>query len=213
MTGTLDEHRDFTGGEASPAAALHRLAVSFWLSQSLYVMAKLRVADQLSEGPRPVRNVATAVGADASALYRVMRALASVGVFTETAPREFALTAMGSYLQSGVTGSLRAQFLTINELDWLPWGHLLHSVRTGETAFEHHHGMGLFDYLERHPDVGKMFNEAMTGFVAENGLAAIRLQSICHGDRRRRRSWRTHDGDSSGRTTHKGRRVRSARRR
>jgi hypothetical protein len=160
-----------TGEDASPAAALHRLAVSFWLSQSLYVMAKLRVADQLGDGPRTVTELAAAVGADASSLYRVMRALASVGVFTEPAPRRFALTPMGSYLQSGVAGSLHAQFLTINELDWQPWSHLLHSVRTGETAFDRQHGMGLFEYLEQNPDVGKMFDESMTGFVTENGLA------------------------------------------
>src|SRR5262245_62052730 len=107
-----------SGAETSAAAALHRLGVGFWLSQSLYVVAKLRVADQLSAGPRPVHEVAALVGADSDALYRVMRALASVGVFAETAARRFELTAMGSYLQSDVAGSLRAQFLTINEVDW-----------------------------------------------------------------------------------------------
>ena len=120
--------------------SLHMLAVSFWLSQSLYVVAKLRVADELTDGPRAVTELAAAVGADSSALYRVMRALASVGVFTEPASGQFALTPMGSYLRSGVDGSLRAQFLTINELDWQPWSQLLHSVRTGETAFERQHG-------------------------------------------------------------------------
>jgi len=118
-----------------------------------------------------VTELAAADGADSSSLYRVMRALASVDVFTEPAPRRFALTPMGSYLQSGVAGSLQAQLLTINELDWQPWSHLLHSVRTGETAFDRQHGMGLFEYLERNPDVGKMFDDSMTGFVTENGMA------------------------------------------
>jgi hypothetical protein len=95
------------------------------------------------------------------------------GVFAEAAPGQFALTTMGSYLRCDVAGSLRAQFLEITELDWAPWGDLPHSVRTGEAAFGHHHGMGLFDYLERHPEVGKMFDEAMTGFVTENGLAVV----------------------------------------
>jgi hypothetical protein len=160
-------------GTETPDAALHRLGVGFWVSQSLYVMAKLCVADQLSAGPRPVRDVALAVGANPGALYRVMRTLASVGVFAESAPGQFALTVMGNYLRSDVPGSLRAQLLTINELDWLPWSDLLHSVRTGETAFDHHHGMGLFDYLERQPEVARMFDEAMTGFVTENGLAVV----------------------------------------
>jgi len=164
---------EVTGDERATAAMLHRLGSGFWISQSLYVMAKLGVADHLGSSPRDVQDVARAVGADPSALYRVMRALASVGVFTEPTPRRFALTRMGSYLQSEIVGSLRAQFLTINELDWLPWSDLLRSVQTGETAFEHHHGMRLFEYLERHPDVGQMFDEAMTGFVTENGLAVV----------------------------------------
>jgi hypothetical protein len=162
-----------TAYERSTAATLHRLGTSFWISQSLYVVAKLGIADRLGDGPISVQDVARAVGADSSALYRVMRALASVGVFSETAPRHFELTSMGRYLRTDVEGSLRAQFLTINELDWLPWSDLLHSVRTGETAFNHHHGMGLFDYLERHPDVGRMLDEAMSGFVTENGLAVV----------------------------------------
>jgi hypothetical protein len=160
-------------GSAAAAATLHRLGTSFWISQSLYVVAKLGVADRLGGGARDVHALASAVGADPDALYRVMRALASVGVFTETASGRFALTPMGAYLRSEVAGSLRAQFLTINELDWLPWSELLHSVQTGETAFNHYHDVGLFEYLERHPDVGAMFDEAMTGFVTENGLAVV----------------------------------------
>jgi ubiquinone/menaquinone biosynthesis C-methylase UbiE len=159
--------------EIPPAVALHQLGVSFWLSQALYVVAKLGVADHLKDGPYTADELAKSVGAHEGALYRVMRALASVGVFTETEPKRFALTPMGAYLQTGVAGSLRAQFLTITELDWEPWRHLLHSVQTGETAFRQAHGMGLFDYLQHHPGVGNMFDEAMTGFVMENGLAVV----------------------------------------
>jgi hypothetical protein len=51
----------------------------------------------------------------------------------------------------------------LNESHWRPWGHMLHSVRTGETAFDHVHGMGLFDYLATHPEVSALFNQGMAG--------------------------------------------------
>src|SRR5713226_6215020 len=74
-------------------------------------MAKSRVADQLSEGPRPVHDLAAAVGADASALYRVMRALASVGVYTDTAPGHFALTGMGTRIAACSVARAQARSL------------------------------------------------------------------------------------------------------
>jgi hypothetical protein len=161
------------GREDSLPAALHRLGVGFWISQALYVVAKLRVADELGVGARDVADIARDVGADPDALYRVLRTLASVGVFTEIGSRRFSLTRMGAYLRSEVPGSLRAQFLTITELDWEPWRQLLRSVQTGETAFEHAHGMGLFAYLKKHREVGQMFEDAMTAFVTENGVAVV----------------------------------------
>ena len=56
-----------------------------------------------------------------------------------------------------------AVLLLLDESHWRPWGHLLHTVRTGETAFHHAHGAGLFDYLAGHPEVASLFNAAMSG--------------------------------------------------
>jgi hypothetical protein len=71
---------------------------------------------------------------------------------------------MGAVLRADVPNSLRPSVLfTLNESHWRPWGHLLHTVRTGETAFEHVHGMGLFDYLATHPEVSALFNAGMAG--------------------------------------------------
>ena len=79
-------------------------------------------------------------------------------------PRRFALTPVGAGLRTGVPGSLRpAVLLLLDESHWRPWGHLLHTVRTGETTFHHAHGAGLFDYLAGHPEVATVFNAAMTG--------------------------------------------------
>jgi hypothetical protein len=85
-------------------------------------------------------------------------------VLDKVGPRRFALTPMGLGLRTGVPGSLRPSvLLLLDESHWRPWGHLLHTVRTGETAFHHAHGAGLFDYLAGHPEVASLFNAAMSG--------------------------------------------------
>ena len=88
--------------------------------------------------------------------------LAGVGVLEKVGPHGFALTAGGGLaLRTGVPGSLRpAVLMLLDESHWRPWGHLLHTVRTGEIAFDHAHGAGLFDYLAGHPEVASVFNAA-----------------------------------------------------
>lgn len=158
--------------ELPPSVKLNQLGTGRWVSEALYVAAKLGVADHLKDGARSVDQLATSVGAHAGALYRLLRALASVGVFTEAEPRKFALTEMGACLQTGVPGSMRALAL-MTDLERDAWGQLEHSIRTGETAFDHVHGMGFFAYLQRHPDEGRLFDEAMTGFVSQNIAAVV----------------------------------------
>jgi hypothetical protein len=144
-----------------------------WIAQAIFVAAQLGVADELRGGPQPTDALARSVGAHPGALYRLLRALASVGVFTEVGPQCFALTPIGTYLQTGIAGSLRALALTGNVLDWEAWGQLVHSVKTGAPAFQHVHGMDPFRYFQHHAEAGTIFDEAMTGFVTENGMAVV----------------------------------------
>ncbi len=153
-----------------PALRLHQLGVGYWVSQALYVTAKLGVADALAEGPRPAREIARDVDAHPDALHRLLRALASVDIFTEVEPGCFGLTPMGELLRGDVPGSMRALALTM-ELDWAAWEHLLYSVHTGRNAFERVHGEGFFAHLRRHPEKAAVFDEAMTGFVTAHGMA------------------------------------------
>jgi hypothetical protein len=157
--------------QVPPPVALHRLMSGHWIAQAIFVAAQLGVADYLADGPQHADALSQSVGTHPDALYRLLRALASVGVFTEGAPQRFALTPIGTYLQTGVAGSLRALALTGNVLDWDAWGHLWHSVKMGEPAFQHVHGMDPFAYFQRHPEMGNIFDEAMTEFVTENGVA------------------------------------------
>jgi hypothetical protein len=159
--------------QVPPPVALHRLMSGCWISQAICVAAQLGIADHLTDAPKTADELARAVGAHAGALYRLLRALASVGVFTEVESQRFALTSMGSYLQTGIAGSLRALALMGNALDWAAWGQLLHSVKTGEPAFQHVHGMDPFAYFQHHPEIGKIFDEAMTGFVTENVVEIV----------------------------------------
>jgi hypothetical protein len=158
--------------DKSPASfALLQMLSGFWLSAAIYAAAKLGLADELGDGPKTVDYLAQKAGVNPDALYRLLRALGSAGIFTEAGPRRFALTPLGEYLRSDVPGSLRSYAIVAKEMGWEPWGHLLHSVKTGETAFHHVHGTGYFDFLREHPDLGNLFNEAMTGFVTANGMA------------------------------------------
>ncbi len=153
-----------------PSAVLMQMITGFWVSSAIYVAAKLKLADRIGDVSISVDELALSVGAHPGSLYRLLRALASVGVFTEVEPRRFALTPIGNCLKSG-PGSLRAFSIVGREIGWEPWGQLLHSVRTGETAFGHLHEMGYFEYLKQNPEHARLFDEAMTGFVTMNGLA------------------------------------------
>lgn len=148
---------------ADPAAQLTRMISGYWVSQAVYVSAELGIADLLKDGPQPVDALAASTGTHADSLYRVLRALASVGVFTETAPRRFALTPLAEHLQSDVPGSQRSLARMAGGEQFAAWAEILHSVRTGETAFSKVFGQPIFDHLAERPEAARIFDEAMTG--------------------------------------------------
>ncbi|MGH3428769.1 MAG: methyltransferase, partial [Mycobacteriales bacterium] len=120
------------------------------------------VADVLAGGPRQLAEIARRVGADGSALYRVLRASGDVGVVVELEDRHFALTPLGEVLRSDVPGSLRGWATMVG----MPfhrdsWTGLYETVRTGESAFDRVHGMKIFDYLAEHPEDAAVFDTGM----------------------------------------------------
>jgi hypothetical protein len=139
------------------------LTIGYWVARLIHVAAKLKLADLLKDGPRTAAHLATATGVHAPALYRVLRALASVGVFAETKSGRFKLNPLAATLQTGVPASLRGWALMINEkYTWDAWEELLHGVKTGEIPFLKAHGVPPFEYLEKHPDDLEVFGESMT---------------------------------------------------
>ena len=157
----------------SSAAVLRRMIDGYRFTQLLYVVAKLGIADLLRDGPKHNEELAQAVGAHPRTLYRVLRALASLGVFAEDQPQCFQLTPLANLLRTEIPESLRALAIFYGE-EWI-WhaeGALLYSVRTGKAAFHHVHGMGPFDYYRQHAEAAAGFNAAMTS-LSGHELAAI----------------------------------------
>ncbi|HEY0079850.1 MAG TPA: methyltransferase [Pyrinomonadaceae bacterium] len=153
--------------ELPPQAALLNMIVGFMGSQAIYVAARLGIADLLKDGARSVEDLAKETKTDARSLYRVLRALSSLGVFTEARPRHFALTPLAEPLLTDAPGSLRA-FASFMSADWhlRPWGDILHSVKTGEVAFKHIYGQEYFPYIGQNPEAARVFDDAMTSLSA-----------------------------------------------
>jgi O-methyltransferase domain/Dimerisation domain len=146
-----------------PAAALVDLINSYRISQIIHVAAKLGLADLLAEGPQSSDDLAERTRVNPSALYRLLRALSSLGLFREEAPGRFALTPAGAPLRTGVPDSVRdlAIFSATSEL-WHTWGELTYSVSTGEPAFQRIFGTDSWSYRQSHAEANALFNAAMT---------------------------------------------------
>jgi len=156
-----------------PHGRLRQLVMGFRASQLIYVAAKLGLADQLANGPRDTATLAAAVGAAPQPLYRLLRALASIGLLNETEDRMFALTPLGQPLRRDAAKSLKSTALLYGDTAfWSAYGQMLHSVLTGETAFEHAHGKAMYAYLAEDAAAASLFHEAMSGF-SEHEIAAI----------------------------------------
>jgi O-methyltransferase domain/Dimerisation domain len=164
----LLKHRLFPGTtiqkkDQNPAPpVLFQMATAYWASQAIYVAAKLGIADLLQDGPRSSAALAAQTGSDAPSLFRVLRALSSVGVFSQLGKDCFALSRLGDALRSDVPGSLRAIVITIGEIHYRACGELLHSVRTGSPAFNHVFGTSLFNHLQEDARAAEVFNRGMT---------------------------------------------------
>ncbi len=147
----------------SMGVRLREMLCGYWTAQAIHVAAQLDVATHLAAGALTAEELATRVGAHAPTLYRVLRALASVGLFAEDATGRFSLTELGEYLRDDVPHSQRAVALMMGNEHYRAWGELLHSVRTGECAFEHVYGQNIFTYMQSHAETAQIFDRAMVG--------------------------------------------------
>ncbi|HEX5508142.1 MAG TPA: methyltransferase [Pseudolabrys sp.] len=159
--------------EQNPTARMLSLAAGFGIFQALYAAAKLGIADALAEGPKSVDAIAATTDVQPRALHRLLRALASVGVFAEEDDGVFRNTPLSAMLMSNVPGSLRAFFNLAGSPEcWRSWGDLLYSIKSGKPAFEHVYGVPLFEYLAKNPEPARIFDDAMASRSAAE-IAAV----------------------------------------
>src|SRR5689334_13010972 len=156
-----------------PYDVVFQMIIGKWISKALGTIVEIGVPDQLAKGPRQCRDMAREAGLSEDALYRLLRALASMGLFAESANRRFRLTSMGQLLRSDHSQSLAgyARF-TGHDITWRPWGELNYSVKTGLPAFDHVFNASVFEYLSQNPEVAAVFDEAMTSISAMEARAA-----------------------------------------
>jgi O-methyltransferase/methyltransferase family protein len=158
-----NNHR--TTEAAPPQAQLVQMASAHWVSQIVYVAAKLSLADHLAKGPKSADDLAGLTKTHAPSLYRFMRSLANLGLVTEDGTHRFALTPLGEALKTGAPGAARATILTMASDWWMRgFGQLPYSLETGKSGFEKSLGMPFFDWLATHPQEASLFSETMVGF-------------------------------------------------
>jgi hypothetical protein len=160
--------------QASSTMALMNLTAGKIVSQALAVAAELGIADLLKDSAKSAADIARTANASEDGVYRVLRALASVGLFAETGERKFRLTPLGKLLRTDSPEALGgyAQFVG-HESTWRPWGELRHSVRTGEPAFDQVFAMPIFEYFAKMPEAAAIFDAAMTSISTFESKAVV----------------------------------------
>lgn len=167
-----------TQAARQPGEQLRLLINGYQVTQAIYVAVTLGLPDMLADGRRDVEALATETHTDPGSLYRLLRALAAVGVLGETLEddrRRFELTELGQLLRSDAPGSLAgwAAFVA-RPYHWDSWGDLVHSVRTGEAAFTaHHDGESIWTWRQRHPEESQIFDRAMSAIAAVVGRGLV----------------------------------------
>ena len=127
--------------EIPPPVQMLQIMSGFWISRCVYILAKLGIADLIKDESKTVDELATVTGSHAPSLFRVLRALAAVGIISQDEQNRFGATPLSDTLRSDVSGSLRAFAMTeLGEEHYPAWGELLYSVRTGGIAFDHAFG-------------------------------------------------------------------------
>ena len=156
-----------------PYEILFQMVIGKWISQALGTVVEIGVPDQLAKGARRCSDIAREAGVSEDGLYRLLRALASAGLFVESADRRFKLTAMGQLLRGDHAESLAgfARFVA-HDSTWRPWGQLGYSVKTGMPAFDHVFNTPIFEHYSRNPEASAVFDSAMTSISATEARAA-----------------------------------------
>jgi len=167
---------------ADPAPILSQMLAGAWLAQALSVAARLGIVDRLATGPLSAAELAERLDTDADATYRLLRALASAGIFRESVDGRFALTPLAGPLRADAPDSLRDYAIMAGERwVWASIGELMHSVKTGVPAFQHLFGAPVFDYYVAHPEAARIGSDGLKSVGRgqdEAVAAALELRGV-----------------------------------
>ena len=148
--------------ELEPTEQMLQIMSGFWVSRGIWVAAKLGISDFLTDGPKTAEELAKLTDTHADSLYRILRMLAMVGIYNEDGERNFSLTPLSETLLTNVVGTLRgAAIAEMGEVHYDAWGNIMHSVKTGEIAFDDHFGMDIWQYFQKDPEKAENFNRYM----------------------------------------------------
>lgn len=146
-----------------PSAVMMQMLFSYSVSRSVGVAAELGIADLVKDTPKTAGELASLTNSHPRSLYSLLRACASVGVFSEDADKRFSLTPLAECLRSDNPESLRAFAVMItDDIQFKMWAELPYTIKTGQRAFDKVFGMSNFEYYFSHEKEGKIFNDAMT---------------------------------------------------
>ncbi|GAB2769426.1 methyltransferase [Streptomyces daliensis] len=163
----------------SPLSAMIELHSGVRITYMLQAVAELGIADQLAGGPLPVDELAKRTESNADALYRVLRALAGKGIFTEVSRRVFALTSLAEVLRSDHPNSLRDAFqMHGQKFMHDAYAEVGHTIRTGQPAFEYVNGTQLFEYVAQRPELQELFGKSMGKANRQIQLAAVETYDL-----------------------------------
>lgn len=132
-----------------------------WITQGIYVAAELGIADLLTVRPQTAEELAEQTNTNSDGLYRVLRALASIGIFTEDMDCRFSLTPLAECLRSDAPDSLRSFGIMLGAELYQSWGNLLYSVKTGKQGFQKRFGVPFFQYMTEHPERHSIYDASM----------------------------------------------------
>lgn len=156
-----------------PVALLEMISGG-WTAGAIAVAARLGIADQLAAGPRSVTDLASATKSHAPTLSRLMRYLASIGVFTEQEDGRYAITPLGGMIRKDAPGSMRdAAIFFASHHAQRPWEQAEYSLRTGKASFDHMYGTNPWEWYATHPDDAAEFNACMTALSGTLHKAAV----------------------------------------
>jgi orsellinic acid C2-O-methyltransferase len=155
------EQRHSLSTPESLALRLRAMIESNWITQALYVTAQLGLPDLLASGPQTSASLSQATGAHAPSLHRLLQALVTLDIVRERDEGDFALLPLGALLQNDAAMSQRSWAMLVGGYHWQLWGHLLDSVKTGESVRKLLTGTEGFRDLEQDPALAALFNHAM----------------------------------------------------